>query len=194
MELILGLIFLIVIPLIVFLIIASPTLVIGFIAGRSQEKDHYRSLAEREAQYRHIVLLNGKQPPPSVTTSTSFHLVQGAVVISSDHFKTTISAIKKLFGGNLPSYETLLERARREAVLRLKQQAHEQGARLVIGVLFETSMLNQNDGIRNRSKIMCCEVLAYGTALVVSPANSVSPLPPPLPVSASSSPPVLPYP
>jgi len=63
----------------------------------------------------------------------------------------------------LKSYESLLDRGRREAVLRLKQQASAKGAHMVMGVRFETSTLNQNQG----NQIMCCEVLAYGTAFVM---------------------------
>jgi len=118
----------------------------------------------REAKYRHILLFNGKRTP-LMLSGQPFHLVQGSVVISSDYFKNIAAGLRGLFGGNLKSYEALLDRARREAVLRMKQQAHEQGAHMIVGVLFETSTLNQGEG----KKPVCCEVLAYGTAFVVPP-------------------------
>jgi len=137
---------------------------IGLVFGSLNEKKHYRQLRANELKYRHILLFNEKRPPLSVA-GQPFYLVQGAVVISSDYFKTMAAGLRSLFGGNLKSYESLLDRARREAVVRLKQQAHEHGAHMVIGVLFETSTLNQNPG----NQVMCCEVLAYGTAFVVPP-------------------------
>jgi len=140
---------------------------VGLAFGSLNEKKHYRLLRAKELKYRHILVFNEKQPPLTVT-GQPFHLVQGAVVISSDYFKTIVAGLRSLFGGNLTSYESLLDRARREAVVRLKQQAHERGAHMVVGVLFETSTLNQN---QPGKQVMCCEVLAYGTAFVIPPAQ-----------------------
>jgi len=141
-------------------IIVLALLGLGF--GSWLERCHYRSIRAREAKYRHILLFNGKRPP-LMLSGQPFHLVQGSVVISSDYFKNIAAGLRGLFGGNLKSYETLLDRARREAVLRMKQQAHEQGAHMIVGVLFETSTLNQGKS----KQPVCCEVLAYGTAFVV---------------------------
>lgn len=135
---------------------------IGLVFGSLSERKHYRSIREREARLRHVLLFNEKKPPPTAT-GQPFHLVQGSVVVSSDYFKNMAAGLRSLFGGNLKNYESLLDRARREAVLRMKQQAHDRGAHLVVGVLFETSTLNQN----GRGQIVSCEVLAYGTAFVM---------------------------
>ena len=43
-------------------------------------------------------------------------LVAGSVVISEDYFKRIVSSLQSLFGGRLRSYESLVDRARREAV------------------------------------------------------------------------------
>jgi len=136
--------------------------VVGLVFGSMNERKHYRSIQQREAKYRHILLFNEKRPPPELA-GQPFHLVQGSVVISSDYFKNIAAGLRSLFGGNLTSYESLLDRGRREAILRLKQQAHERGAHMVVGVLFETSTLNQ----AQKNKIVSCEVLAYGTAFVM---------------------------
>lgn len=135
---------------------------VGLVAGSLLERKHYRSIREREARYKHILIFNEKRPPSAVS-GQPFHLVQGAVVISSDYFKNMAAGLRSIFGGRLKNYETLLDRARREAVLRMKEQAHARGAHMVVGVLFETSALNQN----TRGQIVSCEVLAYGTAFVM---------------------------
>lgn len=132
---------------------------IGLVFGTLSERKHYRSIALREAQYRHILMFNEKRPPPEVS-GQPFHLVQGSVVVSSDYFKNMAAGLRSFFGGRLSSYESLLDRARREAVLRMKAQAAAQGANVIHNVLFETCNLTQN----MQGAIVSCEVLAYGTA------------------------------
>ncbi|MGH8664838.1 MAG: YbjQ family protein, partial [Burkholderiales bacterium] len=85
--------------------------------------------------------------------------VHGTVVVSADYFKTFVAGLRNLIGGRFRAYETLLERARREAVLRLKEQARAKGARLVVCVRFETTSISSGWA-------PAIEVLAYGTALV----------------------------
>ena len=140
---------------------------IGLVAGSAIERRHYRSIREREQALKHVLLFNEKRPPLTVS-GQPFYIVQGSVVVSSDYFKNLAAGLRSIFGGRLTSYETLLDRARREAVLRMKQQAHERGAHMVVNVLFETSTLNQNEP----GSIVSCEVLVYGTAFVVPPASA----------------------
>ena len=140
---------------------------IGLVVGSAIERRHYRSIREREQALKHVLLFNEKRPPLTVS-GQPFYIVQGSVVVSSDYFKNLAAGLRSIFGGRLTSYETLLDRARREAVLRMKQQAHERGAHMVVNVLFETSTLNQNDP----GSIVSCEVLVYGTAFVVPPASA----------------------
>jgi uncharacterized protein YbjQ (UPF0145 family) len=98
--------------------------------------------------------------PDSVTPQQAF-LVHGTVVVSADYFKTFVAGLRHLIGGRFRSYETLLERARREAVLRLKAEARAKGARLVVCVRFETTSISSGWA-------PAIEVLAYGTALIPS--------------------------
>lgn len=132
-------------------------LLLGLIVGRILEKRHYASIRRREKKFASVLVFSTRWPP-EVMASQRTTLVSGSVVISSDHFKTFVAGLRNIFGGNVRSYETLMERARHEAVLRLKEEAHRQGAKLVIGLRFETSQ------IAGRGT-PCMEVLAYGTAL-----------------------------
>jgi uncharacterized protein YbjQ (UPF0145 family) len=81
--------------------------------------------------------------------------------VSEDYFKRVVSALQSLIGGRLKSYESLLDRARREAVLRMKQQARDQGANLIINVKFQTFSIPGN----RPNSFGAVELLAYGTAL-----------------------------
>ena len=66
-----------------------------------------------------------------------------------------------MFGGKLVAYESLLDRARREAVLRMKQEARDKGANRIINVKFQTFSIPG----RNPRSFGAVEVMAYGTAL-----------------------------
>ena len=62
------------------------------------------------------------------------------------------------------AYESLLDRARRESLLRMKQQADGLGAEMVFNVKYETASISKGRG----NTIGSIEVLAYGTALIPS--------------------------
>ena len=140
--------------LIVFLVLLAT----GYLVGRIVEQRHYASIRLRERRYRDVLAFPMRFAPDSVTPQNAF-LVHGAVVVSADYFKTFVAGLRNLVGGRFRSYETLLERARREALLRLKADARAKGARLVVCVRFETTSIGGGWA-------PAIEVLAYGTALV----------------------------
>ena len=137
-------------------------LIVGFFAGTIVEKRHYASIRKREGEYADVLAFAVRFPPDRVTPQRAF-LVHGTVVISSDYFKTFVAGLRNLFGGRMRTYETLMERARREALLRLKHDARRQGAKLVICVRFETTTIS----IGYAASI---EVFAFGTALIPEPS------------------------
>lgn len=143
------------------LIVITALLALGYFFGRSHEKRHYRSIIKREAQYRHIAAIASRIPPSPYTPVASM-LVTGSVVISVDYFKRFLAALRTLIGGKVVSYESLLDRARREAVLRMKQRASDLGADHVFNIKMETASISKNA----RGNIGSIEVLAYGTALI----------------------------
>jgi uncharacterized protein YbjQ (UPF0145 family) len=133
-------------------------LLVGYVVGQMLEKRHYASIREREQALKSVVALTTRFPPAGVAAE-KFNLVSGTVVVSSDYFKTFVAGFRNLFGGRFRGYETLLDRARREALLRLKEQAKAQGSQLVLGVRYETSTISG-------SSTPSMEVIAYGTALL----------------------------
>ena len=50
--------------------------------------------------------------------------------------------LKSLFGGRLHSYDIVLDFGRREALLRLKQQAAERGCTSIVNIRIETSVVS----------------------------------------------------
>ena len=125
----------------------------------------YRSLIRREAALKHIVVTNLRQVPSGVTATSSF-LVKGDVVVAPDYFKTWWAGIKTLIGGRLGSLVTLMERSRRESLIRMKEEAEAQGARFIINVRFETANLRRVSGQGNQQQgAAMVEMLCYGTAI-----------------------------
>lgn len=126
---------------------------IGWGFGRHIEAKHLQYLAEQEKQLAHIQVDTNK----FVVSHTQGALISSNVVLSHDYFKFVLAAIQNFFGGRLTSYESIVERARREAIIRLKQQAHAQGATKIMGLRLSTTELGMQGGM--------VEVFAYGTAV-----------------------------
>ncbi|GAA5631727.1 hypothetical protein Acal02_02367 [Acinetobacter calcoaceticus] len=141
-----GLIFQIVLFLILF--------AVGWGFGRHIEQKHLRELDEKERQFAHIRIDTNR----FVQTNTPGQMISSNVVISHDYFKYVLASIRNFFGGRLVSYESVVERARREAVIRLKQEAHAMGAKQIMGVRLSTTELGMQGGM--------VEVFAYGTAIL----------------------------
>ena len=132
-------------------------LAVGYFVGRVLERRHYASIRQRERELLSVVALSTRYIPEGVHASGA-SLVSGSVVVSSDYFKTFVAGFRNLIGGRFRGYESLLDRARREALLRLKLQAREAGSSLVIGVRFHSTKVAG-------STTPSVEIMAYGTAL-----------------------------
>ncbi len=136
-------------------------IILGFATGKYIEKKHLRSLARRETALRGIGVCNLRNFPVELKFQKSF-LVTGSVVIATDYFKVFAAGLRKLFGGEMRTYRSLMERARREAVTRMLEAAKEGGADSIWNVRFESLT------IHGKKKVGGVEVLVYGTAVKVS--------------------------
>lgn len=142
------------------LIIFIVLLAMGYGFGRYAESRHYKSIIKREKQLNSIPAV-ASRIPPSGRQNLNSQLVSGSVVISIDYFKRFLAGLRNIFGGRITSYESLLDRARREAVLRMKEEAKKLNAEFVFNIKLETSSIYKGRG----NSIGSVEVLAYGTAL-----------------------------
>lgn len=139
-------------------------LFLGYVFGRSAEFRHFQSIKRREKNLVVFPVNNTKLVPNTDSVSRAF-LVSGNVVISVDYFKRILAGLRLLFGGRVSSYETLLDRGRREALLRMKEYAIEQGANCVYNVRIETASISKSHDNNNVGAI---EIIAYGTAVVIA--------------------------
>ena len=132
------------------IIVLLVMLTLGFFVGNHIEQKHFENIRKREAQLKHLPIHShmGNYQTGEVK------MVHGSVVVASDYFKSFVANIKNFFGGRLSSFESLLDRARREAILRMKEDARRWGATEIIDVRLNTSFIDQ----------LGIEVSAVGTA------------------------------
>jgi len=143
------------------IIVLVVLLTIGYFFGQYFEKNHYKSIIQREDKYKDIIVVASKIPPVMTKPDASI-MVMGSVVISVDFFKRFLASLRTLVGGRVVSYESLIDRARREAILRMKLQARGLGSNKIFNIKYETSSISKNA----RNNIGSIEVLAYGTAFI----------------------------
>ena len=146
--------------LILQIIIFAILFCVGFGFGRYNEGKHFRYLDEQEQRLAYIRVNNSR----FVVSEYSGHMISSNVVISHDYFKYAIANVQNMLGGRLTSYESVVERARREAIVRLKLEAEKIGATQIMGIRLSTTELGMQGGM--------VEVFAYGTA-IQQPAQSV---------------------
>ena len=131
---------------------------LAMITGTILERRHFRSIEEREGILGKIPTFTSKEYPSDRDISEA-RLVQGAVVISIGYFKRFLAGLRMIFGGELRAYCSLLDRARREAILRMKAQYPD--ADLIVNVRIETSSISKG----KKKSIGSTEIVAYGTAI-----------------------------
>jgi len=141
------------------LIIVAVLISLGYLFGKSAEKKHYKSILEREKKWLQQPTTCNKRVLGENAVVEKSRLVTGSVVISIDYFKRILAGLRKIFGGNVQSYETLVDRARREAVLRMKESCPD--ADQVINLRLETASISKGA----KKQVGSVEVLAYGTAV-----------------------------
>lgn len=134
-------------------------IVLGRVLGSRIERKHYASIVERETRFASQPAFSTKQTDaPGAVRSAN--LAVGSVVVSVDHFKRFMSGFRMFFGGELRSYSSLIDRARREALLRMKESQPD--AHAYVNTRLETSTISSTSGDEGIGTI---EVLAYGTAV-----------------------------
>lgn len=133
-----------------------------YLIGSYLERKHFASIAEREQRYKDRVVITMPTLPKGLQPQ-QVGLVTGSVVVSLDYFKRFLAGLRAIIGGRIHAYETLMDRARREAILRMREEAEALGYDTVINVRLETSRLASTGS--NGRGTAGVEVLAFGTGL-----------------------------
>lgn len=142
------------------ILVVCVLLALGFGFGTLAERRHYASIRRREEELGGVMIFCTRFPPDP-QRSRANRLVSGQVVISVDYFKAFVAGLRSLIGGRVTSYEGLLDRARREAILRMKEDALELAPCKIFNVKVETASISKGGG----HALGTVEVLAYGTAV-----------------------------
>ena len=137
-------------------------LALGLFAGGWAERSHFKRLDKREEETGEILITQIKKYPGAVAAELPPAMFVGECVISSDYLKTFLASIRKFFGGEIKSYQTLLDRARREALLRIVEQAQDAGYNAVCNVRFENADVGGSTAMK-KGMVMVA-ILATGTA------------------------------
>lgn len=168
--------YLVALPIILQWTIPVLLLVVGWLAGRWADRAHLRRLAAREAQLASITVTDLRNFPLGAQPQGYATLVVGESVVANDYMKRFRAAVRKIFGGEMHSYYSLLWRARREAMVRMLESARLQGFDAVCNV----RLITADTGGAGAGKGI--EVIAYGTAYRLPPQADPSAVHTPLPV------------
>jgi uncharacterized protein YbjQ (UPF0145 family) len=133
-----------------------------YFIGSHVERKHLAELQSREARSRRLPVVTFESLPEGWAAERS-GLVTGSVVVSVDYFKRFLAGLRGIFGGRIKSYEPLLDRARREALMRMVESARGEGFDAVVNVRLETSRLANARG--DGKGIAGVEMLAFGTGI-----------------------------
>jgi len=97
---------------------------------------------------------------PGMAVKENLGVAFGLVVRSMGFGKSIGAAFKTLRQGEVTQYTELLENSRRHAMDRMIENARLLGANAVVSMRFDSSSIGQE----------LTEIIAYGTAVVVTPA------------------------
>jgi len=140
-------------------------LFVGFMAGTIAEQSHFKSLKKREKKMVSLPAVTIKNALEQGAEVDKVYLVSGSCVVSLDYFKRVLAGLKNIVGGRIGAYETLVDRGRREAILRMKEAAKKAGSDIIVNMRLETSAIGQSANQKN--SLGSIEVIAYGTAIVL---------------------------
>lgn len=135
-------------------------LIVPAFTGRYFERKHLRELGEREKRLFGSMIIHNRRYPYS-KGELQARMYSGEVVIAADRFKTWLARWRQLIGGKMGSLAPVVERARREALLRAAERAKSDGYTELGNIRYNTASLKWANP-RARELLICVQV--FGTA------------------------------
>jgi len=127
-------------------------LAIALFTGTMVEKRHFKSIRAREDALLDKVYVTDHFSARDQEIDRMV-FVDGNCVIGGDYFKMFLGGMINIFGGRVKTFENLLDRSRREAVLRMREKAPD--ADMIVCTRIQFSELASAQ----------IESMAYGTAV-----------------------------
>jgi uncharacterized protein YbjQ (UPF0145 family) len=135
---------------------------LGIFVGGATERKHIRDLDRREALHRDVLITQVKTHPYAVSGPLPPEIVIAEAVIATDYLKSFFGKWRNFFGGEMKSYRLLIERARREATMRIVEQAKARGFNAVCNIRFVTSDIGGSAS--SKKGAVMAALMASGTA------------------------------
>lgn len=143
------------------IIILLVLIALGYFFGRRAETKHFKSIEAKEKEFLNLPAVTFGKKIVEEKPIEDTRLVTGSVVVSIDYFKRVLASLINIFGGEMTAYESLLDRARREAIIRMKEEAPNSD--IIYNLRIETSSISKNSLKKN--SVGSIEAIAYGTAI-----------------------------
>jgi len=140
------------------LLLLAVTLVTGHLAARAHEDNMRRRLPA----VAHMRCTDLAAMPDAVAGPSPPQLITSEVCLGLDHFRGVLGQLKSLVGGEVRSYQRVLDRARREVTLRLLEQAQQQGFNALANLRID--FVDVSGTALTRRKASMVSVLATATA------------------------------
>lgn len=144
------------------LLIVITLLFICYFTGKVVEKNHYKSIKQREIMLIKKPYLSFQKKLLDNKKIQNIELVSSSVVIGCDYFRAFLASLRNIFGGRVSTFESLMDRGRREALLRVREKAYNLGANIVVNIKIDSVILDSLQS-KNAAPKVC--VTAYGTAV-----------------------------
>lgn len=135
----------------------------GWLVAALAERRHVAAMTARERDLAEVHITASKSFPPAERDHTM--MLVGSVVITHDYWRTLVIFIRTLLGGNIQPYERLVQRGRREALIRLKEEAHLRGMDRVVNVRFLGNRISAGP-------LKAVEMVAFGTGIRCRPTDA----------------------
>jgi uncharacterized protein YbjQ (UPF0145 family) len=99
---------------------------------------------------------------PGMRIDRTLGIVRGNTIRARHIGRDIKAALRHIIGGEITDYTKLMGESREQAIDRMVAQAEQLGANAVVAMRLTTSMLMGG----------AAEIVAYGTAVVVAPADA----------------------
>ena len=125
------------------------------------EKSHYNNILKREKKLkRQSIVTFGNKNLNSKRRIKKIEFVSGEVVVCSSPLNNFIGGIQNFLGGNVSALESFHYRAKREALLRMQENAN--GANVILNFRVNCTIINRSEEKKGAPR---CLAIAYGTAI-----------------------------
>jgi len=156
--------------LLIYIVPSVLLLIVGFLAGRAIARKHRIDLDRREQQVAHLRVTDLRDHDAAMLGDRPARMVISEVTLGADYFISLLARLRNLIGGNVGVFEELLLRARREALMRLREQAVAEGYTGLANVRMEFADISGN--AMSKQKAVMVTILAHATAYHVAPSES----------------------